>query len=61
MSDGTNPTEEQKTWLARLFGPKVWAELTRKPEFLSALDHSLSQARQIALRHLADKELAGSH
>lgn len=58
MSDGTRPTEAQKNWFARIFGPETWQELCREPEFLTALDHSLSQARRIALQRLAAKSLA---
>ncbi len=58
MSDGSKPTADQKNWLARIFGPQVWNELTRRPDFVAALNESLGQAREIALRHLADKELA---
>jgi len=58
MSDGSKPTTDQKNWLAQVFGPKVWGELTAMPDFVAALNESLGHARQIALRHLADKELA---
>lgn len=54
-SDG-KPTEEQKQWLAGLFGPEVWRELTGKGEFREALDSSVSQCRRIALQYLAEKE-----
>lgn len=57
MSDGNHPTSEQKHWLARVFGPQAWQELCRRPDFLDALNDSLGRARQIALRHLADKEV----
>ena len=60
MSDGTKPTEAQKSWFARIFGPETWQELCRQPEFLLALDHSLGQARRIALQHLAAKSLGRS-
>lgn len=60
MSDGTKPTEAQKSWFARIFGPETWQELCRQPEFVGALDNSLGLARRIALRHLAAKELAHS-
>lgn len=57
MSDGNHPTSEQKHWLARVFGPQAWQELCGRPDFLDALNDSLGRARQIALRHLANKEL----
>jgi len=49
---------DQKNWLAQVFGPQVWSELTAMPQFVAALNESLGLARQIALRHLADKERA---
>jgi hypothetical protein len=52
------PTEAQKSWLERIFGPETWSELCGKPEFLAALETSLYHARRIALRHLAAKELS---
>jgi len=58
MSDGSRPTMDQKNWLAQVFGPQVWSELTAMPQFVAALNESLGLARQIALRHLADKERA---
>jgi hypothetical protein len=51
----TKPTVEQKSWLARVFGPKLWQDLCAKPEFRDALDSSMATARMIALRHLATK------
>jgi hypothetical protein len=51
------PTEQQKLRLAGLFGCDEWRELCSIAEFARALDTSLDQARRIALRHLADKEL----
>jgi len=56
MSDGSNPTEEQKNWLAGVLGREVWNELRNVPEFQKALNASLGKARQIALQHLASKE-----
>jgi hypothetical protein len=47
------PTEAQKGWLARIFGPELWAELCDQPEFQRALDSSMANARRLALRHLA--------
>ncbi len=58
MSDGSRPTTDQKNWLAQVFGPQVWGELTAMPHFVAALNESLGRAREIAVRHLADKELA---
>lgn len=49
---------DQKNWLAQVFGPQVWNELTAMPHFVAALNESLGLARQIALRHLANKERA---
>lgn len=58
MHDSVRPTESQKQWLARTFGPEAWGELCAVPEFLAALNTSLGLARHMALRHLAAKEHA---
>ncbi len=58
MSDGSNPTQEQKNWLASVLGKDAWSELQKQPDFLSALEVSLGLARQIALKYLASKSLA---
>lgn len=56
MSPTNKPTAAQISWLASVFGPEVWRELSIKSDFLNALDTSIEKARRIALRHLADKE-----
>lgn|GEM_PF-6364254 len=56
-SQNRKPTEAQKSWLAQVFGDELWSELNRKREFQAALDTSVDQARCVALRHLARKEL----
>jgi|GEM_PF-3066174 len=58
MSDGSKPTTDQKNWLETVFGPQLWRELLSLPHFEAALNESLGHARQIALRHLAEKERA---
>jgi hypothetical protein len=57
MNSSNKPTRAQKDWLARVLGQAAWGELSGKPEFVEALESSISRARRIALRHLADKEL----
>ncbi len=59
MSDGTQPTLEQKEWLAGVLGPQVWGELKDRPDFQAALGVSLEEARRIALRHMADRSRTG--
>ena len=56
MSQSGKPTAAQINWLASIFGPEVWLELSIKSDFMSALDTSVEKTRRIALRHLADKE-----
>ena len=55
MSQSSKPTAAQISWLASIFGPEVWRELSIKSDFINALDTSIEKARRIALRHLADK------
>ena len=56
MSPSSKPTAAQISWLASIFGPEVWRELSIKSDFMSALDTSIEKARRIALHHLAAKE-----
>lgn len=54
------PSENQKRWFRGLFSHQEWQELCREDEFNEALQNSLGQARMVALRHLARKNVASS-
>ncbi|MDB4459227.1 hypothetical protein N9059_01505 [bacterium] len=56
MSDGSNPTEEQKNWLAKVLGQDTWEALENRSDFRDALNVSLGKARQLALQYMAKKQ-----
>ena len=56
MGEGIRPTERQKCWLEGVLGTETWKELSGRADFALALETSLTQARRIALRYLAERE-----